>query len=546
LRSINSAFPQKITANSGSRVNGLLATAELLSDTGLDARQKKYVNIMHSAGLMLLAIINDILDLSKLEAGKIVLEPAVIDVLQEADVTASIFYAQATAKKIEFTQVVDSSVPPYFVADLNRLRQIVSNLINNAIKYTQQGRVDKKLSVVEDGDRRYLRFTVSDTGPGVPLESQKKIFQKFSRLNNGGKIPGTGLGLSICKALVDLMGGRIGVISDGVNGSVFWFELPLVLPSEGNKSATGQDLPATKDTHVGCKVLLVEDVEMNRVIAAEMLGKLGCVVDSVEDGKAAIEASAQKSYDLIFMDCQMPVMNGFDATRAIRDRGDKMPILALTANAFAEEVDKCMAVGMNDTVFKPIQLSILARVLDKWHDACNAPNPIASAPPPETAAEAKRGFDPSCLRELIAAFPDKAGQLIALTLRDSARFYGEIEQAVIDGNAVEINESAHALKSVAKQVGGLDFASLCSKYQPPYEAIRERGTHTLSAAKRGRGKSERIRKICGSWVRWSRRPYRRIGLPHPPHPNCLSFLLKFRISPLPPQARAERVLAGNP
>jgi CheY-like chemotaxis protein len=204
---------------------------------------------------------------------------------------------------------------------------------------------------------------------------------------------------------------------------------------------------------------------MNRVIAAEMLGKLGCVVDSVEDGKAAIEASAQKSYDLIFMDCQMPVMNGFDATRAIRDRGDKMPILALTANAFAEEVDKCMAVGMNDTVFKPIQLSILARVLDKWHDACNAPNPIASAPPPETAAEAKRGFDPSCLRELIAAFPDKAGQLIALTLRDSARFYGEIEQAVIDGNAVEINESAHALKSVAKQVGGLDFASLCSKLE---------------------------------------------------------------------------------
>ncbi len=448
-------------------LNGVIAAAELLWETELSDYQKKYVSIMRSSGEMLLAVINDILDLSKLEAGKVVLEPALLDVVQEAEITANIFAAQASAKKIEFTHSIDPEVPRYFVADLFRVRQILANLINNAIKYTEHGHVEKKVSVVEHKGRKFLRYTVSDTGPGIPLDLQKFIFEKFTQLKKDDRIAGTGLGLSICKALIDLMGGRIGVISDGVNGSVFWFEFPLIVVDACTLPQTRQTFSAGRENHAGCKVLLAEDVEMNRIIAVDMLEKFGCEVDAVANGEQAVVALEHKNYDIIFMDCQMPVLNGYEATQKIRAQGNKTPIIALTAHAFNEEVEKCLAAGMNDFVSKPLLRDILLKTLDKWHVAQHkkAGNGMPIQHPLLAKTVDISGMDTTNLHMLFETFPDKASRLIGVALRDGNKYLAEMEKAFLARDGVQISGRAHALKSIAKQMGGIDVGDLCDQLE---------------------------------------------------------------------------------
>jgi|GEM_PF-5190270 len=462
---VKSEFLANMSHEIRTPLNGLLASAEMLAQTNLGEDQKKFVDIMRSSGEMLLVVINDILDLSKIEAKKIELRPAPFDIHRESQSIGDIYSAQAEAKNLGFSFTVDSNVPQRITEDVFRLRQIMSNLISNAIKYTQMGSVKARLmTIVNESDRR-LRFEVVDTGIGVPKESQKFIFEKFAQVYRKESINGTGLGLAICQALIEMMGGQIGVDSDGCNGSTFWFEIPFVeAPILEPDRDQRLEVVMARANHAGCRVLLAEDIEMNRIVAAEMLRQLGCIVDTVNDGRQALNALAKKSYDLVFMDCNMPNMNGYEAVQAIRRNGDvKTPVVALTAHAFTEEINKCYDVGMNDFISKPIKHETLGRVLDKWHTG-NLENPPVT--PGKTAADTTdisviKPFDFSVLDEWHTNMPAKISELIDLSLKDSSRLYGELAQAIISNNAASVADCAHALKSVASQIGGNELARLC-------------------------------------------------------------------------------------
>jgi signal transduction histidine kinase/DNA-binding response OmpR family regulator len=445
-------------------LNGVLATAELLADMALNERQKKYVDIIRSSGELLLVIINDILDLSKIEAGKIDFQPACMDFRHEAGITASLFAAQAKAKSLRFRIEVAEDVPERIVADPYRLRQVVANLVSNAIKYTDRGSVDAFFTMTGSRDNPRIRFAVTDTGPGVPAEAQKLVFEKFTQINRKEAINGTGLGLPICHALIEMMDGKIGVISDGINGSTFWFEIPFIASPSGDARDDAQPTAVglRQADHTGCRVLIVEDIEINRFVISEMLTGFNCTVEMANNGKSAIEMMAQNTYDVVFMDCSMPVMNGYDATKEIRKRGDmKTPIVALTAHTYPEEVKKCLSSGMTDFIPKPVKLEYLASALEKWGARLRDAPSCSCAPPKPDDMPAVEAFDPLILNGWYAAMPDKAGKFVELTLKDSARLYGEIVQAIATKNVAELVEGAHALKSVAKQMGGSDLAGLC-------------------------------------------------------------------------------------
>jgi len=357
-------------------------------------------------------------------------------------------------------------VPQNIISDPFRLRQVVSNLINNAIKYTPEGSITARFTAIGDQGNKRIRFTVKDTGTGIPLDAQKTIFDKFTQIDRKESINGTGLGLPICRSLIELMGGQVDVESDGQNGSLFWFEIPLVNAPDNTLTDRRMEIIFTRANHAGCKVLLVEDIEMNRIVAAEMLRQLGCVVDSAENGRIAVDTLAHTAYDIVFMDCNMPVMNGYDATQAIRDSGDtKTPIVALTAHTMQEEIDKCLNAGMNDFLSKPIRHDQLTRALDKWHNPSSI-QPLSlteiNIQPPASEVIT---FDTSTLQEWYSSNPEKARKFIELTLKDSARIYDELCQALSANDADELREAAHALKSVSAQIGGLKMSQLSKEME---------------------------------------------------------------------------------
>ena len=448
-------------------LNGVIATAELLSEMDLSEKERRYVNIMRSSGEMLLVVINDVLDFSKIEAGKIVLDPVSIDLRQEADMVASLYTAQAQSKELRFSMVVRDDVPKRIIADSYRIRQVASNLVSNALKYTYQGSVDAVFSLVGEMPDRRIRFTVTDTGVGIPTEMQKKVFEKFTQMRRTGAANGTGLGLPICQALIEMMGGKIGLMSDGVNGSMFWFEIPCI---EGVVENEGMDhhmdIVMARVNHAGCRVLLTEDVETNQIVAAEMLRELGCIVDTASNGQEAVMAFSQKQYHIIFMDCHMPIMNGYDATKALREKGCTIPIIALTAHTFQEEVQKCLAAGMDDFVSKPIRHELLSKMLDKWHTTAiasikDAKEEAAPEPVPQLQELAEEDFDQEALYSLFNTMATKIDLLIDLTIKDGERIYAEVQKAVDENNASDLDESAHALKSIARQAGGRTLGKFC-------------------------------------------------------------------------------------
>ncbi|MDD5586905.1 MAG: response regulator [Alphaproteobacteria bacterium] len=449
-------------------LNGVLATAELFAKMDLDDRQRNYLEIIRSSGELLLIIINDILDLSKIEAGKIDFNPACLDLRHEAEIAASLFAAQAKAKDLRFGIDVSGEVPHLIVADPYRLRQVVANLVSNAIKYTDRGSVEARFSLSGNKENPRIRFAVKDTGPGVPQEAQKFIFEKFTQINRLAAINGTGLGLPICQALVEMMDGKIGVESNGVDGSVFWFEIPLAISTAEDVKGceTNTNACPIRTSHKGCRVLIVEDIEINRFVISEMLVDLGCVVEAVSNGKSALEMMSVKTYDAVFMDCSMPVMNGYDATREIRKKGDtKTPVIALTAHSFPEEIEKCLSSGMNDFISKPVKQEYLASALDKWRAHEEKPSGSGTAVANHQPAQDTEAFDASVLNGWYSSMPEKTGKFIELTLKDSARIFDEITRAIAAHNAAELTESAHALKSVARQIGGNELSRLCGELE---------------------------------------------------------------------------------
>jgi signal transduction histidine kinase/CheY-like chemotaxis protein len=360
-------------------MNGVLGMTDLLLKSSLDQRQRHLADTLCSSGKMLLSIIDDILDLSRIEAGKLALSQEVFD--PRACVADAVDMLAVAARQKDLTLAFETSgaLPPAIEGDPVRLRQVCVNLIGNAIKFTSAGRVIVHLQgqAPVEGQAR-LRITVSDTGVGIEKAALQRILEPFEQADDSTsrRYGGTGLGLAICANLVALMGGRLDIASEPGKGTAVAFDVEMPL-------ADGLDLPATSDGLAprfdGARVLLAEDNPVNQEIARTYLEDLGCAVDVVDNGKAAVEACLRNRYAAVLMDCQMPELDGLEASAQIRALEIaaglmRTPIVALTASAFQEDRDRCFASGMDDHLSKPYSAEQLAATLRNWVPGKRAAN----------------------------------------------------------------------------------------------------------------------------------------------------------------------------
>jgi len=604
-------------------MNGIIGMATLLLETDLTAEQREYAQTVHGSGDALLTILSDILDFSKIEAGKMRLETIGFDLQTVMEESVGLFAQQARAKRLDLASVVHHDVPRALKGDPTRLRQVLLNLLGNAIKFTSRGEVALRARLIEAGPFRVqLRLEVADTGIGIDPETRTRLFQPFMQADGSTsrKFGGTGLGLAISRQIVEMMGGRMGVESEPGKGSVFWFEVGLekdpeetALPSPrenlrglrvlvaddheasrqavaGHVRSWGMRVEEAADGHTALEVLkaaggapegsvdvalldlllpglealelaravrrdpdlarvrlillsaagvrgqaeesrkagfagyltkpirgsqlydclatvmnpaygtssisgpapplitrhslreaqarrrirllVADDNETNQMVVVRMLQKLGCQAEVAANGREAVEAAARGSYALVLMDCQMPEMDGFEATRALREaeaaRGARTPIIALTANALSGDRERCLQAGMDDYLPKPVRMEDLERVLQKWGRRSEA-EPPGRSPRPGVPADTAGPLDEAVLASLREGDPESAaGFLKALVdgfTREAPICIGRLREALEQNDAPRLAEAAHALKGSSAVLGASRMASLCAELQ---------------------------------------------------------------------------------
>ncbi|WP_167784648.1 ATP-binding protein [Ramlibacter rhizophilus] len=345
-------------------LNGVIGLSRVLEQSALPEREAGYVRLINSCANSLLGMVNDVLDFSKIEAGQMVLEPSECDLHALVRETGDVFADRARSKGIDFAVELAPEVPRWVTLDANRLRQILMNLLGNAMKFTAAGSCSLRVGTGMLARQRSLQFAVTDTGIGIPPEDQAKLFKRFSQVDASStrRFQGSGLGLAISRDLAQLMGGDIRLSSATGAGSTFTLEIPLVEAAAAAPQAA--DTAAAASTRA---LLLVEDNPINQLVAQALLEKLGYSdVTVAEHGEEALRLAQERAFDLVLMDCQMPVMDGFEATRRMREQGMHMPIVALTAGAVSNDRERCLESGMNDYVAKPIDAGLLGGVLSFW------------------------------------------------------------------------------------------------------------------------------------------------------------------------------------
>jgi signal transduction histidine kinase/PAS domain-containing protein/ActR/RegA family two-component response regulator len=356
-------------------MNGIIAISQLLQMTELTEEQREYTKLLTSSSRNLLKLITDILDLSRIEAGRVEFETHNFDLAIELTATAEIFSLLAKEKGLGFDFYINPDVPPLLIGDVERLRQIVVNLLGNAVKFSTCGTISLHISKeTEEEQHVTLRFQVRDSGIGISQDKVGTIFESFTQADStiGIKFGGTGLGLSIARHLVERQGGSIGVESIEGQGSVFWFTVVLQKQIDTPDIHTAETAVEVRTIdYTNIRILLVEDDEANQVAFSRLLSKSNFQMDLAENGRDALKLLQEKDFDLVLMDCRMPVMDGYEATAAIRDQGSKVrnhaiPVIALTANALREDHNKCLAAGMDDYISKPIDFPILLSMIEKW------------------------------------------------------------------------------------------------------------------------------------------------------------------------------------
>lgn len=363
-------------------MNGIIGFAELLGETSLSTQQADYTSIIQRSAQGLLGIINDVLDFSTLDADRLALHDAPYRLRDVVVGVTELMSAEASRKQLALTCDIEEDLPADLIGDADRVRQALLNLAGNAVKFTGSGRVEIRAG--RDPDRAdQIRISVTDTGPGISEAVQAALFHRFVRGDDAlaRKHGGTGLGLAITKKLVERMDGAIGVLSQPGLGSTFCFTLPMRVPEGAERSAAGAESADGQTGTVACepapaptasaprRILLVEDNAVNQRLAQLMLQRLHCVIDIASNGLEAVDRFAGAPYDCIFMDCQMPELDGYGAAERIRQMeppGRRTPIVALTANAMTSDRDRCLAAGMDDYLTKPVKLQDLARALEQW------------------------------------------------------------------------------------------------------------------------------------------------------------------------------------
>jgi signal transduction histidine kinase/ActR/RegA family two-component response regulator len=360
-------------------LNGILGMTTLLVGTELSPEQTGYAETIRTCGNSLLELINNILDFSKLDSRGLDPESVIFDPRDLITEVGLIVSERILAKRLTFTQRVDPEVPRFVLGDSGRVRQVLLNLVGNAVKFTQAGEIIVHLGT-HIGDPLRLCFRVVDTGLGIPTEVIPQLFHPFVQADASTtrQFGGTGLGLAICRQIVELLGGEIGVESQAGDGSTFWFTVPAELPDEAALTRRREaERPAERSAlpihpAAGRRALVVEDNAVNQKVAVALLQRLGLRVDVAANGREGIEAIKKVGYDVVFMDCQMPVMDGYQAAAAIRAEEGRSgtetrhPIIALTAHAMPGDSQRCFDAGMDDYITKPIAFRDLAAMLEKW------------------------------------------------------------------------------------------------------------------------------------------------------------------------------------
>lgn len=486
-----SQFLANISHELRTPMNGVLGMVEILSRTPLTARQQQLVRKVQSSGEVLLTTINDLLDLAKIEAGKFELEHLNFQVRELVSDVINFFAESATRKGLRLDSLVAPDVPETVRGDPARLRQVLTNLVNNALKFTAQGEVFVEVRRGQDAaevpsfldheaeNSCVLSFSVRDTGIGISAEMRERIFESFAQADESTtrKYGGTGLGLSIAKQLTRLMGGEIGVESRESQGSVFWFTARLAIVHASRTTMVMRHV-ARPPSYVQpleplpllrpLQVLLAEDNEVNQEVTKGLLELLGCRVQVVSNGKEALEAMHTHVLDVVLMDCQMPEMDGFMTTAEIRHQEvhagkSRIPIIALTAHAMVEDRERCLSAGMDDYLGKPFSPYALRDVLMRWLPGKEAKNGTeAYAALDEETFTVFRTFAnegaPSLFSSIIQTYLDTTPQLMET-----------LHHAVSRSEASTLRYAAHTLKSSSASLGALALADLCKDLEATSE-----------------------------------------------------------------------------
>ena len=352
-------------------MNVIMGMLNIVNETKLNKTQIDYIQTIQTASENLLNIINDILDLNKIEAGKMELKLNTFDVFKTANKIKKLFEETAKSKGIDFNVIVSKDIIQYIKADENRIVQIVSNLISNAFKFTNSGNINVNFSIANQNKERVVFIIeVIDTGIGIKEEDQKRLFTKFSQLDNTltRSYEGTGLGLAISKEFAELMGGEIGVKSEYKKGSTFWFTFTASVSDKNDYTPDKTLIQKFKDLHFNVSVLLVEDKFVNQKVETLILENIGCKVAVANNGKEAVDLISEgNKYDIVFMDIQMPIMDGVEAVSILRKNYKMLPpIIGLSANALEGDAERYISLGMDDYISKPFTTEQIKEKLFKW------------------------------------------------------------------------------------------------------------------------------------------------------------------------------------
>jgi PAS domain S-box-containing protein len=499
-------------------MNSIIGMTDILLHTDLTSEQREFMEIVRMSGESLLTIINDILDFSKIEAGKLKFEMLDFEPRTAVEDVISMLLEQTHAKKLQLSSCVDPDVPRGVCGDPGRLRQVLTNLVSNAIKFTSRGEIKVRATKETESDTHVvLRFEVADTGIGVPEEARACLFQPFSQVDPSTtrKYGGTGLGLAICKQLVNLMGGQIGCDSIPEKGSTFWFTARFEKPirtavlsgisSDADPKAVDarRQMPAT--TRHRKRVLIAEDNPFNQKVVLRQVREMGFGADAVANGIEVVEALNRISYDLVLMDCQMPEMDGYECSAEIRRREDNMkhvPIIAMTAHVMKEDRDKCLAAGMDDFLSKPVRVAHLENVLIRWlngsaetaaveaaaassDSAADRPNGVPLGSEPPAAESSSPPVDLEILMELAGNNEERLRELADRYVQQTMEQLLKLRDAIATGVAPDVKRIAHSAAGSSAMCGMTPMVSLLRDLE------RMGQTNQLAAAPRAYSEAEK-------------------------------------------------------